>query len=264
MNIVKRELRAHLKSFIIWNVCIFLFIISMTSEFSAYYDNPDMAEVIEMMPQQLLDAFSMSAANLTTVSGYFSIASVYFVLLLGIYAGLLGASIIAKEERDKTAEFFMTLPISRYRAITAKLIAAVLLCLAMDVSMIGQLYAVTTQYDKMADFNTFMWLMFVSQFIVMMIFMSIGMLLSSVMKRYKKSGSYSMGLLMFLYFVSIAIGFKKELENLKYITPFKYFEPSVYLRELELDPVYIFISLGIILVSLLVTYVVYPRRDLHI
>ncbi len=264
MNIVKRELKAHLKAFIIWNVCIFLFIISMTSEFSAYYDNPDMAEVIEMMPQQLLDAFSMSAANLTTVSGFFSIASVYFILLLGIYAGLLGSSIIAKEERDKTAEFFMTLPISRYRAITSKLIAGIILCLAMDVSMIVQLYGVTIQYDKMASFNTFMWLMFASQFIIMMIFMSIGMLLSSVMRRYKRSGSYSMGLLMLLYFVSIAIGFKEDLENLKYITPFKYFEPSVYLRELELDPIYVFISLGIVIVSLMITYLVYPRRDLHI
>lgn len=264
MNIIRREIRAHLKAFIIWNISIFLFTISMTSEFSAYYNNPDMAEVLDMMPQQVLDAFSMSAANLTTVSGYISIAAPYFYLLLGIYAGLLGSGIISKEERDKTAEFFMTLPVSRIKVITTKLIAAIILCVAMAGSVIGQLYAVTTQYDKMEDFNTFMLLVFISLAIIELIFMSIGMLLAAVMKRYKRSGSYSIGILMILYFTSIAIAFREELENLKYVTPFKYFEPAAFLRDLEFEPVYLFISAGIVIVSLIVTYVVYPRRDLHI
>ncbi len=264
MNIIKRELRAHLKSFLIWSVCIFLFIVAMVSEFSAYYNNPEMADVINMMPQEVLDAFAISSGNLTTVSGFISIAAVYFFLLVGIYGALIGSSIISKEERDKTVEFFMTLPVSREKIIFSKLVAATILCLGIDLVTIGSLYMTTLQYDKLDYFNEYMWWMGLGMFIVEMVFMTFGMLLAAVMKRYKRSGSYSISALMIMFFLSILIGFSDKLQNLKYITPFKYFEASTILNELNLDLTYVLISIGIIVVSLSITFIVYPRRDLHI
>ena len=41
-----------------------------------------------------------------------------------IHAAMLGATIIAKEERDKTSEFLFAKPVLRSTIITAKLLAA--------------------------------------------------------------------------------------------------------------------------------------------
>ena len=263
MNIILREIRSNLKSLIIWIGSLFAFLLAMTSEFSAYYDNPEMADVLEAMPKELMKAFSLESANLTTVSGYMSIASTYFILMLGIYAGLLGSSIISKEERDKTAEFLMSLPISRIRIITSKLIAAVMLCLVIDVALIAEIYITTMKYDKLPIFNKYMWLSGLSMFIIEMIFLSMGMMIASVMKRYRRSGSYSIAIIVIMYFLSIMVALSDKIEKLKYLTPFKYFESSRILMELKVNSTYVIISIGIIIVSIAVTYLAYPKRDMN-
>lgn len=264
MNIIKRELRAHMRSLIIWCGSIIAFAFIMFSEFSAYYNNPEMADILDTMPKAMLDAFSLSNANLTTVSGYTSIASVYIYLALGIYAALLGSSIIAKEERDKTAEFFLVLPISRQRVIFSKWIAAIICNIVVNIATAISIYGATAQYDKMAEFNRFMFLLMLAIYIIQMIFLSIGMLLSAIMKRYKKSGTYATGLLLFLYVVSVFTALSKDLENLKYLTPFKYFEASYILKELSYDGVYVVLSIGVIVLAMIGTFVIYPKRDLRI
>jgi len=264
MNIILRELRAHLKGFIIWSVCIFLFVLSMISEFSAYYHNPEMTEILEVIPQNMLDAFSISGTNLTTVSGYVSIAAVYFVLMLSVYAGLLGASIISKEERDKTAEFLMTLPISRVKVISEKIIASFILALGMNLVVIGCILAMTIQFEKLDYFGKYMVLFSLSMFIIELVFMTIGMALASVMKRYKRSGSLTIGVIIIMYILSILMSFTDKLDHLKFLTVFKYFEPAEILHKLSLNGGYMLLSIGLIVVMIIVTYLVYPRRDLHI
>ena len=44
----------------------------------------------------------------------------YFVLMVSISAAMWGSDIISKEERDKTVEFALTLPVTRGRVVTAK------------------------------------------------------------------------------------------------------------------------------------------------
>jgi len=253
-----------MKSLIIWGASIVLLIIMMMSEFSAYYQNPSMLEILNSIPQAMLDAFSMTGANLTTVGGYVSMASFYFYLLLGIYAVLLGSGIISKEERDKTVEFLMSLPVSRFKVVLSKLVAAVILCIGINVILFGTIYATTMQYDKLPGFNKYMLLMMISLFIVEMIFMSIGMLLAAMMKRYKKSGNYSLSILLGLYVLSILIGLSDKLDKLKYLTPFKYFESSTILHTGTLEATYVWISIGIVAVALFGAFMIYPKRDLHI
>lgn len=235
MNIIKRELRAHMKSLILWSVCIFGLVAMMMSEFSAYYQNPEMSDILDSMPEALLEAFAMNNANLTTVSGFVSIASLYFYIMLGIYAALLGSSIISKEERDKTAEFFMVLPISRQHIIGSKAVAAVICCVLVNCITTIAILATTAKYDKVIDFNKFLILMMIGIFIIQLIFLSMGMLLAATMKRYKKSGSYAMSLLLVLYILSIFVSLSSKLEFLKYITPFKYFEANYILNEEKLN-----------------------------
>ncbi|MBN1139998.1 MAG: ABC transporter permease subunit, partial [Anaerolineae bacterium] len=113
MNIFVRELKANLKSLIIWSVIVILFIVMGVSKFSAYYNNPEMLAIFDAMPPQLVKAMEFEALDLTTLNGFIGLMFTYYALLLGIAATMWGSDVISKEERDKTVEFALTLPVTR-------------------------------------------------------------------------------------------------------------------------------------------------------
>ena len=137
MNIFLRELKANLKSLLIWSGFIVFFIYMGMAKFSAFTADEEMLKLLDSLPQELLEVFQMNAFNLTTVSGYFGVMFTYFALITAIFAVMLGSDIISKEERDKTVEFSLTLPITRAKLITGKLMAAVVNCFVFVVVIWG-------------------------------------------------------------------------------------------------------------------------------
>jgi len=264
MNIVARELWANKKSLIIWSLSMIAFIAMTFAEFSAYYKNPQMLEIIEAMPREMLEAFGMLEANLTTVSGYMNVVVVFINLTLGIYAILLGNSIIAKEERDKTAGFLMTLPVTRAHVITGKLIAAILCCAILLLIVALSIIVAVSPYEVEVYFPTYLALVLLSTFVTMLIFLSIGMFLAAFMRRHKISSGVGIGLAFALYIASIIAGLSENMQFLQYISPFMYFDASQILLNLSIEPIYAILSAIIVLVSIMGTYVLYGRRDLYL
>lgn len=264
MHIIKHELRAHLKPLLIWSVVITLIIATAMTEFSAYYNNPEMADILDTIPKAMLDAFSMANANLTTVGGFVSMFSFYFYIMLGIFSVLLGNGIIAKEERDKTAEFFMTLPISREKIILSKWIAAIINCVLLNAVTGLAIFGTTYKYNPDTEFYKFLGLLLLALFILQMIFLSVGMLLASILRRYKSSGKLSATILLVTYLMSVMVGLSDKMEFLKYFSPFRYFQANYILNELKFEPIYVLISIVIIAVSMVGTFIIYPKRDLYI
>ena len=62
--------------------------------------------------------------------------------------------------------------------------------------------------------------------ILQLIFLVMGTAIAALNKNVKKATSLSTGILLFTFILAIAINVNSTLENLKYITPFKYFEAS--------------------------------------
>lgn len=264
MNILIRELKTNIKPVIIWSLSVFVFVAMAMSEFSAYYDNPEMAAVLEMVPPQMLEAFGFGGINLTTLSGFISAIATYVYMILGVHAVLLGSSILVKEEREKTAEFLFTLPTTRGNVIIQKIIAGIFVSLAvLFFTFLGILF-LSKNYNPDKEFVEFLSLLMRGTFIVQMIFYSIGLLISVIMDNYKKAGSVSIGILLFTYILSVFAGMNKNIEFLKYASPFKYFEATMLFRENAIDSVYLTISMIVISVGLILTMIVYPKKDLRI
>ena len=264
MNIFLRELKANLKSLLIWSMIMIFFVVTGITKFSAYEGNPEMLEVLDSMPPALMEAFQMNAFNLTTIEGFFGVMFMYFALLGTISATMWGSDIISKEERDKTVEFSLTLPVSRNRIVTAKIAAVIVNCIAfLGVTWVASI-AATASYSPDAAFYKFLNLCMVTLFVLQMIFLAIGVLLGCAMKQHKRSGSIAVGLLMGTYFISIVAGMNENLEFLKIFSPFTYFDRAQLLNESSFDPLYLLLSLVIIVVAYSGAYVTYGRRDLYI
>jgi ABC-2 type transport system permease protein len=264
MNIFRRELRANLKSLIIWCVIMALLIMVGISKFSAYFNNPELLKILDSMPKALIDAMSLKAFNLTTISGFYGIMFVYFAMLGAIAAAMWGSDVISKEERDKTVEFSLVLPVTRSRVITAKALAALVNCIVFVLVTALMSVAMAQTYTPDQVFYNFLTLEMEAMFVIELIFLAIGLLLGCALKQYKRASSIAIAIILTAYFLSILSGLKENLDFLKWFTPFKYFDPGALFRSNSLDSTYLLISLAIIVVCVALAYFTYNRRDLYI
>jgi ABC-2 type transport system permease protein len=223
-----------------------------------------MLSILDNLPQAVLNAFDLLAFNLTTVSGFFGLMFTYYALLLSIAAVMWGSDIITKEERDKTVEFSLTLPVTRSRLVTAKTLAALVNCIGLLLITWGASIVSAARYQPDAGFYKFLALCMLALFIMQLIFLSIGIFLGCAIKRYKQASSIAVSLLLGTYFLSIISTLNKNLDFLKYFTPFRYFDPAMLLHESKIDMAYVGLSAAIIVVSMVRAYVTYARRDLYI
>ena len=264
MNILVRELKANLKSLLIWGVIVVLFAVVGLSKFSAYADNPEMLAILDAMPEAMLSAFSLQAFNLTTVTGFVGIMFSYYALLLSIAAVMWGSEIISKEERDKTVEFSLTLPVTRSRVVTAKALAALFNSVGLLLITWGATLVGAASYQPDGAFYRFLALCMAALLLMQLVFLAIGLLLGCAMKQYRRASSLAVSLLLGTYFLSIVVALNDKLDFLKYLTPFKYFDAVKVLNESRLDAGFVALSLAIVAASMAGAYVSYARRDLYI
>ena len=147
------------------------------AKYSAFAGDPEMLKMLDSMPPALLDALSMRGFNLTTISGFYGVMFIYFALMAAIAAAMWGSDIISKEERDKTVEFSLVLPVSRSRVVTAKALAALVNCIAFVLITWGVSLAAGRSYNPDQAFYNFLALEMQGMFVIELIFLAIGLLL---------------------------------------------------------------------------------------
>jgi ABC-2 type transport system permease protein len=264
VNIFFRELKANLKSLLIWSGVMVLLVFLGTAKFSAFYGDPAMLAMLDSMPKAMIDAMSLRAFNLTTLSGFYGIMFIYFALMGAIAAAMWASDSISKEERDKTVEFSLVLPVSRNRVVTAKVLAALLNSVVFVLVTWAVSIMAVQSYKPDQAFYSFLTLEMQAMFLIELIFLAVGLMLGCTMKQYKRSGSAAVAIILVTYFISVMSGMQANLDFLKYFTPFKYFDAAELFRTGEMSMTYLLISAGIIVVSILVAYRVYNKRDLYI
>jgi beta-exotoxin I transport system permease protein len=264
MNIFLRELKANLKSLIIWSVIMVLFVLVGVSKFSAYYNNPEMLSILNSLPPAVVDAMSLRSFNLTTLNGFYGIMFLYFALLGGIAAAMWGSDMISKEERDKTVEFSLVLPVTRSKVITAKALVALVDCVLLTLITALVSVGVAQRYNPDRSFYNFLALEMEAMLIIELIFLAVGLLLGSAMKQYKRASSLGIAIILLAYFFSIITVLKQNLDFLKYLTPFKYFDAAQLFKDGRMEGIYLLLSAAIIVVCVALSYVTYNRRDLYI
>ncbi len=264
MNIFLRELRANLKSLLIWCGIVILLIIMAVAKFQAFAGDPQTIKMLDSMPKQLLDAFGLRAFNMTTLSGFYGVMFVYFALMGAIAAALWGSDIIAKEQRDKTVEFSLVLPVSRNRVVTAKALAALVNCVIFVLVTWGASAVAVRSFQPDQAFFDYLRLQMAALFAIELIFLAVGLLLGCALKQYRRAGTVAVSIILGAYFISIITSMQASLDFLKWFTPFKYFDAAELFRAGSMNTTYLVLSAAIIVVCVAAAYWFYNRRDLYI
>lgn len=265
MNIFLKELKSHRKSLIFWSIGVFLMVGSGMTKYEAYSSSgQSINKLMADMPKTLRAVFGFNDLDLTKASGYYGMLFLYLVLMATIHAVMLGATIIAKEERDKTSEFLFVKPVSRSKVITAKLLAALINIVIFNLATFVSSIILLGKYSDGEAVNSEIAILMVAMFILQVLFMVIGSATAAVKKKPKTAASVATGILLLMYMLSMIIDLNESIKGIRYFTPFKYFEAKNVMYGGGLDVSFVVISLILILSFLVITYVYYKKRDLNV
>ncbi len=221
-------------------------------------------DLFDQIPAGVKSILGIGELDVTTIAGYYAVFYLYFMLLAGAHAIMLGAIIISKEERDKTGDFLFSRPVSRSRIITSKLIAALLNIIVFNLTTLFASLVFINIYHKGPAITDIIIQLMVSLFILQLIFMVVGTGIASVTKNIKRATSISAGILLTTFLISAAIDLYDKIAFLKFITPFQYFPAGETITTGGYSPSYLIISFLLIITFVIITYRFTEKRDIYI
>ena len=205
-------------------------------------------------------AFGMDQLNFGEFMGYFGVECGNGLGLGGaLFAAIVGASALAKEEREHTAEFLLTHPLSRARIVTEKLLGAVAQIVLLNVAVVLVSVACMAVVDVEADAATLV-LVFLAYLVLQLQILAVTFFLSACLRRGEMA--VGLGVAFSLYFVNILSNLSEDLEFLKYITPFGYADGAHIIPEKAIEPSYLAVGLGIAALGIAAAYWRYARKDI--
>lgn len=263
MNLFIRECKAERRSLIIWCVGMMFVVLSGMQKYGAMSGEAgSLNAVMQDLPRSLKAILGMGPFDLPTLEGYYGVLFVYVALMAAIHAVLLGANMLAKEERDHTVEFLLAKPLSRAAIVTCKLAAAAAGVLVLNLVALGASLGVILQYDGGYLVGK-LTVLLVGLFVLQLMFLLLGAGLAAVGRRPKAAGGIAASLMLLLYLLALMVDFSDNLAFLQAVTPFKYFAAEKVLTGQGADPLSWLLSAVIVALLLTVTYRGYKRRDMQ-
>lgn len=262
-NIFRQEFNMRLRSVITWSVAQAAMIWLYVSMFTAIGQDAEfMNQMMAKFPKELLTAFGMAGTDLSSVLGFFSFAFFFVQLLLAIQAANYGFGLVSVEEREWTADFLLTKPVTRTTIMTSKFLAALAgLVLTNAVVWISafvflNLYKGGRTFDVKA-----LVLLLASAIVFQLFFLCVGLAISLLVKRIRSVTPYAMGLAFGMYVLSV-FGDMLGDSVLEKLTPFKHFDPGYIVENGTYNWPLVLVSVAVIVIALAASYVLYNRRDI--
>ena len=260
MTIFLHEMRRCRLSLIIWSAVIAFMLavcIIIYPEMSS-----QMNEISEMFANMgsFSEAFGMDQVNFGDFLGYFAIECGNTLGLGGaIFASIIGTSVLAKEERDHTAELLLTHPVSRTRVLSEKLCSLVAQIFILDLSVVLVSLVCMLIIGEEMPADTFAFI-FISYFLMKIEIAMITFCFSAFIRR--GSLGIGIGVSMGFYFINILANLTEEVEFLKYITPFAYADGADIVANNSLNIAYLLIGALISIAACVIAYLKYTKKDI--
>ncbi|MFA6309267.1 MAG: ABC transporter permease subunit [Clostridia bacterium] len=263
MNMFLHELRMYRKSTIIWTVSIVALILMFMSIYPVFSNNAeDVKKLLMGFPEAARKALSISIDQITSYLGFYSYIFVYVTLCGSIQAMNTGISLLSKENNGKTVDFLLSKPVTRTRIITSKLLAAVTCLIITNLVYLVSAYAISiVVVDKPIDSKLF-FMISITLIFVQIIFVSLGLIISVLTQKLKSITFASLGI-VFGFFIIGMFGSVIGDTVSRYLTPFKYFNPSYIIANASYEFSFLITAIVIVIVSISASYVVYSKKDIH-
>ena len=260
MTILKHEIRQGRNSLIIWTaviafmlgVCILIY--------------PEMSKQMDGISEAFANmggfsaAFGMDKINFGEFIGFFGVECGNVLGLGGaFFAALTGISTLSKEEREHTAEFLLTHPVSRHSVVAQKLISVIVQIIILNAVAVG----ITALSTAVIGESPEIWplaLMFAAHFIMQIEIAAICFGISAFIGR--GGLGLGLGLAAAFYFLNIVANLTESAEFLKYITPFGYTDSADIIADERIEIKYLAVGIVIIFIGISAAFWKYRCKDI--
>lgn len=260
MTIFNHEVKQNRKMLFIWSGVVgFMIIICMIMYPEMQTQMTDFESIFANMGD-FTAAFGMDKINFGSAMGFYGIECGNVLGIGGaFFAALIGVGVLSKEENGHTAEFLLTHPISRFSVVTQKLLAVICQILFLNIFCMVCSIASFGIIGESIAWREFL-LFHMAQLFLQIQIASICFGISAFVKR----GGIGIGLgfAALLYFLNIIGNISEEADFVKYITPFKYAEPSDIISDATVSWVLISVGAVYAVAGIVFAFVRYTKKDI--
>ncbi|MDP2892026.1 MAG: ABC transporter permease subunit [Bacillota bacterium] len=270
MSIYKAELKRLLKPFLVWTLTMLainiLFMSLYPSILNSGYGDLIKAK-IDMLPDYLRKVFGVDMSmDFTDLLQYYGYTAQMLQIGACVFAAILGASALAKEESEGTIELLYAQPVTRTKIVSTKLFSTLSILIAFNViitasSLIFLEALKSPGYEYLTQVLSFTYPML----LVQLAFWALGLGISSALSKQSIATPAATGLFFVTYILGTFSQLTPDTGWMKYLSPYHYAVPSSILQEggkadallMVLLAVYVFIGVG-------TAYSYYLRKNMKI
>lgn len=260
----KREMKINFKSFAVWTSILMLLFLIVYLVYPSIVNSDSVKSINDMMnlfPKDLLKAFNMDISSIDSAFGWLKTEGFVFVLLItGIYSGILGSNILLKEESDKTIEYLNSVPVTRKKIITDKILCGFIYIIFM-VLVVGIFNFIGLEISGDFDEKSYVLLSITPIFSSIVIF-AFCLFLSTFAHKTKKIIGISLGLVFMSYFLNVISEMSESTKVLKYISIFTLADIRNVIIKTSINPIIVILSIGITTLFLILSILHYDKKEL--
>ncbi len=261
MTLIRHELKRAWKSTTIWTCAIGAFIVICLFMYPEMKSQTDSISSLFSSMGAFSSAFGLDILDYGSLKGFYGIECGNILGLGGaLFAALAGIAALAGEEKEGTAEFLLTHPLSRTEIVTKKLIAIMIQITALNVLVyllaVGSMAAVG-EAVPWKEVTLLHLAFFLLQAEIACVCFGISACL------WRGGIGIGLGLAIALYFINILANLTKGADVLKYLTPFGYADGSDIITHGAINGTRLLTGLGFAACGLVLAYIRYNRKDIR-
>lgn len=260
MVLVRHELRGQRGALVVWTaavafllaVCIFIFP-------QMQGDMDGMSDMFASMGG-FTEAFGMDRVDFGTFIGFYAVECGNILGLGGaLFAALCAVGVLAKEEREHTAEFLLTHPVGRGRIVAGKLAAVLSAVFLFNLCVYLAAVACTALAGEEVLWREIT-LLHAAYLLLQLELAGICFGISAFLRR--GTAGIGLGVALLFYFLNLIANISEAAGALKYITPFAYADGAGIVAGKSLDMGLVCCGMAYGLLGIAVGFFWYMRKDI--
>ena len=257
MNIFWREIKAYEKSTIIWMLALSAITILFLLLYPAFTkDVESTRKLLAGIPAAYRNALGIRIENFFTIFGFYAYLFTFVLLAGAVQAMNLGVGIISKEDAGKTSDFLLSKPVTRTKVMASKLSAALAILVITNIFFtVASLIAAKAVSTGSFSLKKFL-LISLTLFLVQLFFWALGAALSVIIPKIKSVIAVTLPA-VFAFFIISTIGAVIGNDNVRYITPFKFYDFAYIIAHNTYEWKFMIIEAIFIIIAITASFIIY-------
>lgn len=222
-------------------------------------------ELFQNYPEEFMKAFNIETISFDKLENFLSIENysiVWPLMAMFMMVSLAGYS-ISKEIEKGTAEILLAKPVSRLKIYFSRYLTGVIILLFFTVVSVFSAIPLAEIYNIEYAFDHHVKI-FILSFLLGWAVFSVSLMFSSMFSEKGRTYALSGGVLLLMYVLNLIASLKEDLENLRYVSFFYYYDFNKAMIENSIDNLSIYVFVGVIVICTVVGAIWFNKRDIAV